>query len=404
MAIANTKTVSVVVPSYEEGGGVPAVADFLAAALDRLGGFEIRIVSPTMRWNDPLNACLSRPGNWRRGPDAVEIAVRGRQVTRVGAWWAELEFMRYRPRRALDEAVKGTDIVQVVCGSAVSAYALHRVRVPFFIQVATSLRVEREQGRRTGSLPMVSRAMTRLCEPMERAALRRADGVFVENHWMLRSLAHVVPPDRLHFAPPGVDTDSFRPDPAVARDRLLFVGRLGDPRKNVRLLLEAYRRVREQLPAAPPLALAGASPLLEDDARFLAESGIAPHVEIHLQPDRAALTVLYRRCQVFLLGSHEEGFGIVLTEAMASGAPVVSTDCGGPRNIVEEGRNGFLVPVGDATAMAARVRQLLRDEPLRAAMGQAARARAELEFSIAVCGRRFANVYRATLDSSRRGE
>ena len=389
--------VGVVTPGYEEGGGLPAVADFLSTALERVGGYTTRIVSPTMRWNDPLNTCLTRPGGWLRGPVAEDAQINGRSVTRVGAWWSEAEFMRYRSRSVLDRSVAGTDLVQVVCGSAVSAYALRRVRQPLFIQVATILRVEREQGRRAGSRPGVSWAMTRLCEPMERAAFRRADGVFVENQWMYEHLAATLPPGRLHFAPPGVDTEFFRPDPSVMRDCLLFVGRLGDPRKNVRLLLETYLRLCERLPAVPPLVLAGSSPLLEDDVRFIANSGFASQVEIHLRPDRAALAALYRRCQVFLLGSHEEGFGIVLTEAMASGAPVVSTDCGGPRSIVVEGRTGFLVSVADAGAMANRVVRLLQDEPLRCAMGAAARARAVSEFSIAVCGRRFADVYQAAL-------
>ena len=389
--------IATVVPGYEEGGGLPAVADFLSTALERIGGFKTRIVSPLMRWNDPLNACLTRPGRWFRGPRAEDSFVQGRNITRVGTWWAELEFMRYCPRRALDRAVKGADLVQVVCGSAVSAYALRRVRQPLFIQVATTLSVERVQGRRPGSRPGIAWAMTRLCEPLERAALRRADGVFVENQWMYDRLASVLPKGRLHFAPPGVDTDFFRPDPVVVRDRLLFVGRLSDPRKNVRLLLEAYRRLCERLPAVPVLALAGSLPLSEDDARFVAESGLASQVELHLRPDRVAVAALYRRCQIFLLGSNEEGFGIVLTEAMSSGAPVVSTDCGGPRVIVEEGHTGFLVPIGDTAAMADRVARLLQDETLRHTMGVAARAWVNANFSIAVCGRRFADAYRAAL-------
>jgi glycosyltransferase involved in cell wall biosynthesis len=122
-------------------------------------------------------------------------------------------------------------------------------------------------------------------------------------------------------------------------------------------------------------------------------------VEIVSNPDRLALAALYRRCRVFMLASHEEGFGIVLIEAMASGAPVVSTDCGGPRAIVEEGKNGFLVPVGDSAVLAERVVRLLRDNLLRETMGRCAQSRAQTTFSLEVCGRRFAAVYRKAMEA-----
>ena len=386
--------IAIVVPGYENGGGVPAVADFLADALERRGGFRMKFVSPTVRWTDPLCTRLLRPATWMSAPSSEEVSVRGRRVTRVGARWAEVEFMRYRPRQVLDAAVADADLVQVVCGSAVTAFALRRVRQPLFIQVATSLRVEREQGQRSGAAGFLSKAMTRLCEPMERAALRRADGVFVENRWMYERLQRELAPGRVHFAPPGVDTEFFRPDPAVSRDRLLFVGRLGDPRKNVKLLLEAYRRVRSLVPQAPPLVLAGATALVAADSRFIKENGLSAHIEICEAPDRGALAALYRRCRVFLLGSHEEGFGLVLAEAMASGAPVVSTDCGGPRSIVEDGINGFLVPPGAVEAMTERVVRLLRDDDLRRRLAAAARPHVVQNFSLDVCGRRFTDVYR----------
>ncbi len=78
-----------------------------------------------------------------------------------------------------------------------------------------------------------------------------------------------------------------------------------------------------------------------------------------------------------------EGFGRVILEAMQLGVPVVATDCGGPRELVVDGETGFLVPPGDAAALAAKMKMLLEDPALAKRMGEAGRRRAETEFGAA---------------------
>jgi glycosyltransferase involved in cell wall biosynthesis len=74
---------------------------------------------------------------------------------------------------------------------------------------------------------------------------------------------------------------------------------------------------------------------------------------------------IYSRSLVWIVASRSEGFALPVLEAMACGCAVVATDCGGPRDIIEDGRNGFLVPVGDASAIVSRVQLLLADAALR---------------------------------------
>lgn len=77
---------------------------------------------------------------------------------------------------------------------------------------------------------------------------------------------------------------------------------------------------------------------------------------------------IYSKSLVWIVASRSEGFSIPVLEAMACGCVVVSTDCGGPKDLIEDGANGFLVPVGDADAIVSRVRSLLDDATLRKQM------------------------------------
>jgi glycosyltransferase involved in cell wall biosynthesis len=94
-----------------------------------------------------------------------------------------------------------------------------------------------------------------------------------------------------------------------------------------------------------------------------------------------------RRASVFVLSSHAEGFGNVIVEALACGAPVVSTDCPhGPREILADGRYGTLVPVGDVDALADAIAANL-DKP-KPALSNELKAHLQL-FSIDAIGRQY---------------
>ncbi|MDL1959212.1 MAG: glycosyltransferase [Deltaproteobacteria bacterium] len=84
------------------------------------------------------------------------------------------------------------------------------------------------------------------------------------------------------------------------------------------------------------------------------------------------------RSTIFVLSSHWEGFGNVIIEAMACGVPVIATHCPyGPDEIITDGVNGLLVPVGDIDAMAKAILRLLKDETLRLNLAEAGKRRAE---------------------------
>jgi glycosyltransferase involved in cell wall biosynthesis len=174
------------------------------------------------------------------------------------------------------------------------------------------------------------------------------------------------------------------------------VGRFSDHRKNVRLLFAAYARLRQQYPDAPRLVLVGRAPLPADWA-YAASLDIAQCIDIHEQVSNHALAEFYRNASLFVLSSDEEGLGIVILEAMASGLPVVCTRCGGPETAVIEGETGYLTPVGDANALADAMQQLLQNPSTRQQMGQRGRQVAEERFSLAAAGKIYLDQYDALL-------
>ena len=140
---------------------------------------------------------------------------------------------------------------------------------------------------------------------------------------------------------------------------ILSVGRLV-PLKDHATLLRAFTQVVGSRPAR--LVILGEGPERQNLAVLAERLGLSQHFDMpgfHLNP-----FAYMSKAKVFVLSSRYEGFANVLPEAMASGTPVVSTDCrSGPREILEDGKWGRLVPVGDWHAMAEAILDTL-DNPI----------------------------------------
>jgi glycosyltransferase involved in cell wall biosynthesis len=137
----------------------------------------------------------------------------------------------------------------------------------------------------------------------------------------------------------------------------LAAGRLV-PQKDHRTLIDAFAALRARMPAR--LVILGEGPERPALEALIRRWGIEDDVAL---PGFDLYPAAYMaRADVFVLSSRWEGLANVIVEAMACGTPVVSTDCpSGPAELLEGGRFGPVVPVGDAPALAAAMEQAFRD-------------------------------------------
>lgn len=404
------RKLAMVVPSLNEGGGVPAVARFVKDVAIRSGHYDLKIVSLCMSSSEPSTSLLlTNPTTWFRGVTATKGEWQGLPFVHVGATFGELEFQRYKPRKMLTNALSDCDLIQVVCGSPAWANAVVGLGTPVALQVATRSKIERRQ--RDANLGTVGaywrKAMTEITNKLDDRALRRVDAIQVENPWML-DYAKTLNSNRdvdLRYAPPGVDSDLFHPLPnrdIIDSPYILCVGRMADPRKNIEFLLHAYSRLSPDLRQQVHLVLAGSS---APPVAFWKEAkriGLSDRISYIAKPSRAKLVQLYQNASVFALPSDEEGLGVVLLEAMACAVPVVSTKSGGPDGIISDGKDGFLVPRGDVKKMATCLSALLKNPSFNLDIGQNAHKKIKAHYDERIVGSVFLEMWDRLIESRTR--
>jgi rhamnosyl/mannosyltransferase len=243
--------------------------------------------------------------------------------------------------------------------------------------------------------------------PFLRRMLRRADRIVVASP-QVKALAAEMQPfrDKIDVIPYAVDPNQHAPTPAIesriselrheqAEPMVLFVGRLV-PYKGVDILLGALTAVRARA------VIVGDGPLRADLERLASELGISDRVRFAGNASPSELSALYNACDLFVLPSvtRAEAFGMVQIEAMSCRKPVICTDLpSGVPWVNQHGVTGLVVPPSDVRALSDAMQMLLKDDALRARMGEAGRRRVESEFSIARLVEQTTGLYRSVVEA-----
>ena len=205
-------------------------------------------------------------------------------------------------------------------------------------------------------------------------AYRRANGAIFQTVEASACFSSARLPNRI-VIPNPVDPQTRLMVVDQADEQVVCTSRLTTA-KNHKLLLAAFAEIADEFPMYQ-LKIFGEGPYepalrqeverrnLQDRVRFM---GLVPNILDQISSAR-----------IFVLSSNHEGYPNSLAEAMSMGLACVSTDCriGGPRSMIRDGRNGYLVKVADVGAMAAALRRLMADPVHARKLGQQSRAWAE---------------------------
>ena len=207
--------------------------------------------------------------------------------------------------------------------------------------------------------------------------------------------------DRIKVVPVGINSEEFRPTKEEVLTekakigeciRILTVARL-HPNKGLTYLLQAMPQLIEDYPSSK-LIIIGRGPIENQIRELIHQLSLENHVILLTEPiPNKEMNKIYSGCDVFVLPSIKEPFGRVILEAMACGKPVIATKVGGPQDIVEDGRTGYLVDRANPDQLATRISELLQDPKKRRNFGQAGRELVVERFDWRKIAKRYVEIY-----------
>jgi glycosyltransferase involved in cell wall biosynthesis len=214
----------------------------------------------------------------------------------------------------------------------------------------------------------------------ERAVLAAAAGVVTTSAWARRRLEelYALPADRMHVAEPGIDAAALVRGTAAGTALLCVAAVIPDKGHDV--LLDALATATDLPWRCTCVGSLDRDPAFADGMRRRArDGGLDDRVRFPGPRTGPELDRAYAAADLLVLASHAETYGMVVTEALARGLPVIVTEVGGVTEALGHGedgtRPGLLVPPGDPAALAGAVRAWLGDAELRGRLRQAARER-----------------------------
>jgi len=237
---------------------------------------------------------------------------------------------------------------------------------------------------------------------LEARAVRRSDHLTSStvHHRKMMSRAYGIGEARVEILPLGIPlprVEDMSSLPPSRPPRVLYVSRL-EHRKGTLSFLEAIPQVMAAVGSVEFVLVGRDRPHAPGGKKFAdyfhhRYPALAGSVSFLGFVGADELAQHYQSCDLFVVPSQYESFGLIFLEAMARGKPVIGCRAGGMIEVIADGETGYLTPVGDTGALVGKMVTLLRDAELRRRMGLAARHRVEQKFSAEIMAQRSLALY-----------
>ena len=356
LAMLSLHTSPLVQPGGGDAGGMNVYVRELVAALAH-GGADTTVY--VRRWRDDLPKRLAvEPGFEVVHIDAGDPNLSKEQLPGIVDEFAD----GVRAHLAIDPA----DVLHANYWlSGVAGHRLkHELDLPMVSTFHTLARVKAETGDSEPQNRIDAESDVIACSDIITA------NSVVELHELVRHYG--ADPSRIEIVPPGVDHAFFSPGSRRGARQalglgdepvLLFVGRI-QPLKGVDVAVEAMSRLRD--PQARMLIVGGSSGTEGDDhaaevRNLITDRGLDHRITMVPPQPHHVLSTYYRAADVTIVPSRSESFGLVALESAACGTPVVASDVGGLRTLVDHGRTGLRVPGRDPGDFAEAVERIIGD-------------------------------------------
>jgi L-malate glycosyltransferase len=216
--------------------------------------------------------------------------------------------------------------------------------------------------------------------PIVRLVWKYAQYVISNSEGLKRLALKTKPDQTIGVIYNGVDTDFFCPNEEKRNLKtftILCASRL-TKRKGFIYAIEAFSKISQKYKHIRMIIAGGDGNATEELKKYVEQLGLTKKITFFGEYDHGSLLKLQQSSNIFLFPSMNEGMSNSMLEAMASGLPVIMTPTGGAQELIEEGKNGFLVRFREAQDITEKLEILIQDKELCVKMGRESRRRAQV--------------------------
>lgn len=233
--------------------------------------------------------------------------------------------------------------------------------------------------------PIDEKILMALTSKLHKKTVKKSDAIITITNYVKNLYLKFLDEEKIWVIPLGIDTERFKPVENLNKEEncyeILFTGYLYKIKgvehliKAIRIVLEKEKkrnvilRIVGEGPEKPRLEKLAEALKIKNKVIF---EGFIPYTEIHKY---------YQKCDIFCFPTLGEPFGKAIVEAMACSKPVIASNIGGPKEIIDNEVNGLLVPPANPEKIAEKIINLLEDKQLRKKIGENARKKAIEKYS-----------------------